>query len=112
MVREFEEGIGDTGIKGRDHRRDGTEKNWVPAQEERVCRAAGRAQQRTGFAITTHSLLGRVGRDKLRLFIAEGADPGRVVIGHCDWYPDLDYYLELIGIGASVEFDIFGHLDA
>ena len=35
-------------------------------------------------------------------------DPSRVVIGHADSYPSLDYYLEIVGRGANLEFDFVG----
>jgi predicted metal-dependent phosphotriesterase family hydrolase len=111
MVREITEGIADTGIRAGIIGEIGADKTWVSALEERVCRAAGQAQRRTGLSITTHSILSRVGLDQLRLFEAEGANPARVVIGHSDWMPDLAYYLEIIATGATVEFDGFGHSD-
>jgi predicted metal-dependent phosphotriesterase family hydrolase len=86
----------------------GTDKPWVSALEERVHRAAARAARQTGAAITTHSVMSAVGLQQLQIFEAEGADPGRVVIGHADSYPVLDYYLDVVGRGASVEFDFLG----
>jgi phosphotriesterase-related protein len=111
LVREIEEGIDGTGVRAGIIGEIGVDKTWVSALEERVCRAAGRAQRRTGLAISTHSVLSRVGLEQLTLFEAEGADPARVVIGHCDWTPELDYYLEIIRRGAVVQLDGFGHPD-
>jgi predicted metal-dependent phosphotriesterase family hydrolase len=111
MVLEITEGIADTGIRAGIIGEIGTDKPWVSALEERVHRAVGQAQRRTGLAISTHSILSPVGLDQLRLFEAEGADPARVVIGHCDWVPELDYYLEVMATGATVELDGFGHRD-
>jgi predicted metal-dependent phosphotriesterase family hydrolase len=111
MVREIEEGIDGTGVRAGIIGEIGVDKTWVSALEERVCRAAGQAQRRTGLAITTHSVLSRVGLDQLNLFEAEGADPAKVVIGHCDWTPELDYYLEIVRRGATVQLDGFGHPD-
>jgi phosphotriesterase-related protein len=112
MVREIEQGIDGTPIRAGIIGEIGVEKTWISAQEERVCRAAARAQRRTGLAITTHSVLSRVGLDQLDIFESEGADPSRVVIGHSDWMPDMDFYLEIVRRGATVEFDGFGHPDA
>jgi phosphotriesterase-related protein len=78
------------------------------AREERVHRAAARAARRTGLAITTHAVQSAVGLDQLDLFEAEGADLSRVVIGHADSNPSLDYHLGIVGRGASVEFDFLG----
>lgn len=113
LVAELTAGVGDTGIRAGIIGEIGADKHWVSAQEERVHRAAAQAQVRTGAAITTHSILGRVGWEQLRLFLAEGADPHRVVIGHCGWYAaSLDYCRELLDTGASVQFDTFGHPDS
>jgi phosphotriesterase-related protein len=86
----------------------GTDKPWISALEERAHRAAARASRHTGAAITTHAVMSDVGIAQLALFEAEGADPGRVVIGHADSYPVLAHYLEIIRRGASIEFDFLG----
>ena len=49
-----------------------------------------------------------VGLAQLRIFEEEGADPGRVVIGHADSYQVLDHYLAIIERGANLEFDFIG----
>lgn len=108
LVREADEGLGETGVRPGIIGEIGTDKPWISAAEERVHRAAARAARRTGLAITTHAVLSAVGLDQLTIFEAEGADPRRVVIGHADSYPDLDHYLAIVGRGASVEFDFLG----
>jgi phosphotriesterase-related protein len=108
LVREAEDGAADTGIRAGIIGEIGTDKPWVSALEERVHRAAARAARRTGLAITTHAVLSPVGLEQLRIFEEEGADPGRVVIGHADSYPVLDHHLAIIERGASVEFDFLG----
>jgi predicted metal-dependent phosphotriesterase family hydrolase len=112
MVREITDGIDGTGIRAGVIGEIGTDKPWVSAQEERVFRAAGRAQAATGLAVTTHTMASRVGLDQLDLLEAEGGDPAKVVIGHADWMPDLAYYLAIVERGATVEMDSWGHLDA
>jgi phosphotriesterase-related protein len=108
LVAEIEDGVGDTGVRPGIIGEIGTDKPWLTAQEERVHRAAARASRQTGLAITTHSVLSDVGLQQLRVFEEEGADLSRVVIGHADSFPSLDYYLEIIRRGASVEFDFLG----
>jgi phosphotriesterase-related protein len=108
LVREIETGVGETGIRPGIIGEIGTDKPWVSPSEERVHRAAARAALRTGLAITTHGVLSDVGLAQLRIFEEEGADPGRVVIGHADSYPVLDHCLAIIERGASVEFDFLG----
>jgi phosphotriesterase-related protein len=108
LVREVEEGVGDSGIRPGIIGEIGTDKPWVSPAEERVHRAAARAARRTGLAITTHGVLSDVGLAQLRILEEEGADPARVVIGHADSYPVLDHQLAIIERGASVEFDFIG----
>ncbi|HYL40156.1 MAG TPA: hypothetical protein VET90_02500 [Candidatus Binatus sp.] len=111
VVEEIEVGVP---IAGGEHVRAGiigeigTDKPWISALEERVHRAVARASRRTGATITTHAVMSDVGLRQLEIFEAEGADPGRVVIGHADSYPVLEHYLEIIRRGASIEFDFLG----
>lgn len=108
LVREFEFGVGETGIRPGIIGEIGTDKPWLSPAEERVHRAAARAARRTGMAITTHAVMSPVGLDQLRVFEEEGLDPARVVIGHADSYPHLEHYLAIAERGASVEFDFLG----
>jgi len=108
IVRDATVGVGDTGIRSGIIGEIGTDKPWLSAQEERVHRAAARAARRTGLAITTHAVQSAVGLDQLAVFEAEGADLSRVVIGHADSNPSLDYHLAIVERGASVEFDFLG----
>jgi predicted metal-dependent phosphotriesterase family hydrolase len=108
LVREIETGVGETGIRPGIIGEIGTDKPWVSPAEERVHRAAARASRRTGLAISTHGVLSDVGLAQLRILEEEGADPGRIVIGHADSYPVLDHYLAIIERGANIEFDFIG----
>ena len=108
LVREATDGVAETGVRPGILGEIGTDKPWLSAREERVHRAVARAARRTGLAITTHAVISDVGLAQLRVFEEEGADPNRVVIGHADSYPVLDHYLEIVGRGASVEFDFLG----
>jgi phosphotriesterase-related protein len=109
IVREFTDGVGESGIRPGIIGEIGTDKPWISALEERVHRAAARASLQTGMAITTHGVQSPVGLRQLRIFTEEGVDPSRVIIGHADSYPNLDFYLALLDAGANVEFDFLGH---
>ena len=50
-----------------------------------------------------------VGLEHLRLLCEEGADPSRVVIGHSDTYPHLEYLEAVLQQGAYVQFDNIGY---
>lgn len=107
VIEEFDSGIGDTGIRPGIIKVSAT-KQWVSPLEERLHRAVARAHFETDLAITTHSLLSDVGLQQLDIFEEEGVDPDRVVIGHCNSYPNLDYYKSIIARGAHAQFDMWG----
>jgi phosphotriesterase-related protein len=109
IVSEFNDGVGDSGVRPGIIGEIGTDKPWVSALEERVHRAAARAALQTGMAITTHGVQSDVGLAQLRIFTDEGVDPSRVVIGHADSFPSLDFYLAVLDAGANVQFDFLGH---
>ena len=108
IVRDATDGVGETGIRSGIIGEIGTDKPWLSAQEERVFRAAARAARRTGLAITTHAVQSTVGLDQLDVLEAEGADLSRVVVGHADSNPSLDYHLAIVARGAMIEFDFLG----
>jgi phosphotriesterase-related protein len=109
IIGEFENGVGETGIRPGIIGEIGTDKPWVSALEERVHRAAARASVATGMAITTHGIQSAVGLAQLKIFTDEGVDPGRVVIGHADSHHDIDFYLGVLATGANLQFDFLGH---
>ena len=108
IVREFHEGVGATGIRPGIIGEIGTDKPWMSAQEERVFRAVARAAKATGMAVTTHAAQSAVGLVQLHVLLEEGLDPARIVIGHADSHPYLEYHLALLERGASIEFDFLG----
>ncbi len=108
LVHDATVGVGETGIRIGILGEIGTDKPWMTPAEERVHRAVARASRRSGLAITTHAVMSDVGAWQLQVFEEEGADPGRVIIGHADSYPHLDHYLSLINRGANIEFDFLG----
>lgn len=108
LIAEVESGVGTSGIRPGIIGEIGAQSGWVAPIEERVHRAAARAQRATGLPILTHSALREVGLAQLEIFEEEGADPTRVAIGHADSFPMLDYYLRIIERGAWVMLDNLG----
>jgi len=108
LVAELDAGAEGSGVRPGIIGEIGTDKPWLTAREERVHRACARAARATGLAVTTHSVMSQVGLAQLDVFEAEGLDPARVVIGHADSNPDLEYYRAVIARGANLEFDFLG----
>ncbi len=105
MVEEIDGGIAGSGVRAGIIGEIGADKRYVSTAEERSFRAAALTQRRTGLTITTHAARWPVGREQLRILVEAGADPGRVIIGHCDTVPDLAYHEELARGGSYVQFD-------
>jgi predicted metal-dependent phosphotriesterase family hydrolase len=105
FVAEIEQGEAATGIRPGIIGEIGADWSWVSPAEERVHRASGRAHRQTGLAVTLHALESPVGLQQLDLLREEGADLRRVIVGHCDTWPDPDYHEAIARQGAYVQFD-------
>jgi phosphotriesterase-related protein len=118
IVREFADGVGDTGIRPGIIGELGTSEPVHPS-EEKVLRAAVRAQEATGLAISVHlHPLARNGHDVLDILAGAGAPLDRVILGHVDLslgHPDagfdelVGYHKSLLARGAVVEYDTIGN---
>ncbi len=108
MIRDLTVGVEGTGIRAGIIGEIGINLDYATAQEERVLRAAARAQKATGAPITTHASMYPVGLAQLEILKDEGADLSRVIIGHCDTYLDQSYHLAILEAGAYVQFDTVG----
>jgi phosphotriesterase-related protein len=105
FVREIETGIDGTSIKAGAIKVANDEEGISPAHE-RVLRAAARASRRTGCPISTHHWArGEQGREQLRIFLEEGADPNRICIGHSADTTNVDYLDSLLQQGVWLSMD-------
>jgi predicted metal-dependent phosphotriesterase family hydrolase len=108
LIAEIRDGLDGTGIRPGLIGEIGASQGWVTPLEERVHRAAARAQVATGLPLATHTLHHDAGREQMRIFDEEGVDPARVSIGHCDTWPSLPYCLEVARWGGYVSIDNVG----
>ena len=109
LVAEIVHGVGDTGVRPGVIGESGFETDCPTAREERVLRAAARAQLRTGLAITTHTVVRQSGLEALKILRQEGVPPGRIIIGHADCYPVWDYWRQVLDQGCYLQFDDVGY---
>ena len=105
MVAEITKGVDGTGVKAGIIGEIGADKWFVSTAEERSFRAAALTQRRTGLTITTHAARWPVGREQLKILKEAGAEPNRIIVGHCDSVPDSDYHEEIARSGSYVQFD-------
>jgi phosphotriesterase-related protein len=121
MVREIEEGIDDSGVRAGNIGEIGL--SGMPADpfqpdEEKVLRAAARAQAQTGVSLTLHpnahlAIYGETMHNHFPLYCnileKEGADLSKVYPSHLGLFP-VEITLELLDRGVGfVSFDHFGH---
>lgn len=86
----------------------GTHGSSVSPAEERVLRAAGRASNATGAAVTTHAFMYPTGVQQVDILEEEGVDPSLIAIGHVDTFLDHAYLTGLLERGVSLQFDTCG----
>ena len=108
LVREIEEGIDDTGVRPA-ILKVATDTHGVTPDLEVLLRAVARVHRRTGVPISTHAdAHGEQGLKQQRIFLEEGVDLSRVVIGHVGDVTDLAYAEKLIEAGSFVGLDRCG----
>lgn len=104
FVKEIEVGMDDTSIKAGQIK-VGSSYNVITDVEEKVTRAAARAQKRTGAPIWIHTENGTMGLEQLQILEQEGADLTKVAVGHSDRNADPYYHLSILRMGAYIQFD-------
>lgn len=78
-------------------------------QEEKVLRAGGRAQARTGVPLTVHPMVFQKEAHKyIDILEEEGADLEKVYMSHMDGScPDFAYHESVMERGVSIDYDLF-----
>lgn len=108
LVRDLTEGVAATGIRAGVIK-CATGDDGVTPVNETILRACARAHLATGAPISTHShAADRNGLEQLRIFVEEGVDPSRVLVGHSGDAEDFDYLHTLADAGAYLGADRFG----
>lgn len=108
LVRELTAGIDNSGCCAGIIGEIGTGSGAITPLEEKVFRAAALAHRQTGAAISTHTTLGELGLEQVRLLCSLGVDPARIIVGHADLQPDPAYHRRLAQTGVYVAYDTVG----
>lgn len=88
----------------------GTERHRIAAAEERVFRAAARAQRRTGVAIWTHTTNGGdLALEQVELLTSEGVPIDRIVVSHVGDRIGFDHLRALAATGVGLSIDNIGY---
>ena len=108
LVKELEEGV-EGGIRPGIIGEIGTERFHVTPAEEKVFRAAARAQRATGASVTTHTThFGDLAHEQMDILLEEGVPAERIVIGHLGERRGVKGELAIAERGVYVEIDHVG----
>jgi len=107
FIKEITEGIGKTGVKAGVIKCGTSGGGKISPYETAVLKAAAAAQKATGVPIITHTEAAG-GVEQAELFLSEGADPKKVMIGHVSNNKDIEYHKAILAKGVYIAFDRIG----
>ena len=108
IVAEVTEGIEGTDVRAGLIGEIGAHANYILPVEERVLRAAARAQLKTNLSLSTHQSEGTVALEQLGILEEEGVDLRRVICSHVNTYPHHEYHAAIASRGAYVSMEGLG----
>lgn len=108
LVHDLVDGVAGTGIRAGVIK-CATDPAGMAGPDETILRACARAHLATGAPISTHTNVSeQTGRTQLEVFLDEGVDPARVLIGHSGDSDDMQYLEAMLRTGAYLGADRFG----
>ncbi|MGG3467304.1 phosphotriesterase-related protein [Neobacillus pocheonensis] len=108
FVSEITDGVGNSDIRAGIISEIGSSLHEMTKTEEKVFRAACRAQIKTGAPLSTHCEMGTMGSAQLKIFKELGADLSKISIGHQDLNGNREEYEHLLNSGVYIQFDTIG----
>jgi phosphotriesterase-related protein len=110
IAQEILEGAEGTGVRAGIIGEIGTERKHITPAQERVFRAAARAQRRTGACIMTHTThFGELALEQIALLREEGVASGRIVISHLGDRHDATGLRKIADQGVFLSVDNIGY---
>ncbi|MBS4178146.1 phosphotriesterase family protein [Lederbergia citrea] len=108
FIKEATEGIEDTGILPGVIGEVGTSKDEMKPIERELLIGAALAGVETGLPVTTHTTLGTLGYEQVKLLTKHGLPAEQIIIGHQDLMRDQAAVLAVLETGAYIAFDTIG----
>lgn len=107
MVTDLTDGIADTGVRAGLIGEINVHARWVTPGEERMHRAAARAQKVTGAALAVTGTHTSTVMDQLDILEEEGADLRRVIVDHVNGIADHELHSAIATRGPFTCFNSF-----
>ncbi len=108
FITEITKGIGTSGVKAGVIKVGTSGGGPISRYETAVLKEAVVAQKATGVPIITHTDGPAGGVEQAELFLSEGADPKKVMIGHVSNSGDINYHRAILEKGVYIAFDRIG----
>jgi phosphotriesterase-related protein len=110
IVEELTLGVDGTAVRAGIIGEIGTERKFITPAQERVFRAAARAQRKTGAAIMTHTThFGELALEQIALLREEGVPAERILISHLGDRHDTAPLLAIARQGVYLGIDNIGY---
>ncbi|WDV44387.1 phosphotriesterase-related protein [Clostridiaceae bacterium M8S5] len=110
LVKEIVKGIDNTNIKAGMIGEVGTGKGQMSEIEMKIMKSCALAHVETGIPIYTHTTLGTLALEQLKLLKNTGVNLQKVVIGHMDLNPSIEYLSKVADTGCFLGFDTIGKI--
>ena len=110
IVQELTAGADGSSVRAGVIGEMGTDRYWITPAEERVFRAAARAQRRTGVTVITHTThFGELALEQIALLREEGVPADRIMISHLGDSFDTRRLLAIARLGVYLSVDNIGY---
>ncbi|TVP48718.1 MAG: phosphotriesterase [Mongoliibacter sp.] len=115
-IREFEEGIEDTGVIPGFIKISVNEGAELSDMDKKLVKAAALTHQETGLLIVSHTGPWSTAKAEIDILMAEGVDPSNFVWVHAQAEKDFENYKKAAEIGVwisldGIVWDVDGHLE-
>lgn len=111
IVADLVQGADGTDIRAGIIGEIGTERKHITPAQERVFRAAARAQRSTGACIMTHTThFGELALEQIALLREESVPPGRIAVSHLGDRHDTTHLLRIAREGVFISIDNIGYV--
>ncbi|PZX55637.1 phosphotriesterase family protein [Algoriphagus chordae] len=107
-IEEFENGIGDTGIKPGFIKISVNEESPLRDMDAKLVKAAGITHQKTGLQIASHTGTWATAKQEVEILQEMGIDPSAFVWVHAQAEEDFENYLEAAKTGVWISLDGIG----
>jgi predicted metal-dependent phosphotriesterase family hydrolase len=111
IVSDLVQGADGTDVRAGIIGEIGTERKHITPAQERVFRAAARAQRRTGACIMTHTThFGELAMEQIALLREESVPAGRIAISHLGDRHDTTALMKIARQGVFISIDNIGYV--